>query len=69
MSISEAWASLELNLNLMEAVIYFWNKLHWMVLALHILAIDRKGNGREGRRGLGIITQWFEAQHSESMLT
>ena len=69
MSISEAWASLELDMNLIEAVIYFWNNLHWLTLALHKPAIDRKGDGREGRRDLGIITQWSEAQHSESMLT
>ena len=69
MSIGEAWASLELNLKMMEAIIYFWNKIHWLTLALHRPAIDRKGDGREGRRGLGIITQWSEAQHSESMLT
>jgi len=47
----------------------FWNKLQWLTLALHKPAIYRKGDGREGRRDLGIITQWSEAQHSESMLT
>ena len=43
----------------------FWNKLKWMTLVLHKPAIDRKGDGREGRRGLGIIPQCSEAQHSE----
>ena len=51
MSISEAWDSLELNLKLMEAVIYFWNKIHHLTLALHRPTIDIKGNGREWRRG------------------
>ena len=40
-----------------------------MNLAFHIPEIDINVNGREGRRGLGIITQWPEAQHLESMLT
>jgi len=47
----------------------FWNNLQWLKLALHKPAIDRKGDRREGRRGLGTITQCSEAQHSESMLT
>ena len=46
-----------------------WNKIQWLTLAFRKPAIYRKGDGREGRRDLGIITQWSEAQHSESMLT
>ena len=43
--------------------------LQWLTLALHKPAIDRKGDRREGRRGLGTITQCSGAQRSESMLT